>query len=114
IFHAGLRDREHESILLRDFLLRVAQAAQPFGTRAFHELEVVGVIDDAATVGVFPVDACAPGEYFLLACGHRSASNRGMVPPARSGTLSPKCRWALRVAMRPRAVRIRNPCWIRN
>src|SRR6185436_4170217 len=41
VFHAGLRHGEYEAILVGDFPLRVPETAQPFGARAFHELEVV-------------------------------------------------------------------------
>jgi hypothetical protein len=33
------------------------ETAQPLGAGALEELQVVGVIDDATRVGVFPIDA---------------------------------------------------------
>src|SRR5256886_4104725 len=42
-----------------------------FRSRALEEAQVVGVIDDAAAVGVLPVDARRPAEH-----AHRGSSNR--------------------------------------
>jgi len=38
-------------------LLADAERAQPFGARAFAELQVVGVVHDAAGIGVLVIDA---------------------------------------------------------
>ena len=56
--------------------------AQPLGARALEEAQVVGVVDDAAAVGVFPVDACRPGER-----AHRASSNScRLAPRARAAS----------------------------
>src|SRR5262249_46103177 len=99
--------REKDARLARELELRMAVRAQPLGARALEEAQVIGVIDDGAAVGIFPINPCRPGEH-----AHRSASNSGSVA-ARSGGLMPKCRYDARVTIRPRAVRIRNPCWMR-
>ena len=54
--------------------LVVADRAQPFAATAFEKLEVVGVIDDAASVGVFVVNANGERESVrLLFVFHGSA-----------------------------------------
>ena len=73
-----------------------------------EKAQVVGVVDHAAPIGIFPVHARWPDEIAQV-----PSPNSGRLAAARSGILSPKCCQALRVAMRPRAVRARNPCWIR-
>src|SRR5215472_1110844 len=99
---------EEDAGLARELELRMALCAQPFGARALEEAQVIGVIHDRAAVGILPVHPSWPGKH-----AHRSASNSGSVL-ARSGGLMPKCRYEARVTMRPRAVRTRNPCWMRN
>ena len=112
---AGLRystltdgDRKEHSRVARQLALHDAVLAQPLGARALEETQVVGVVDDAAGVGVLPVDTRLPAEG-----AHPLSPNSGRLAAARSGTLRPKCCQVRRVAMRPRAVRIRKPCWIR-
>ena len=106
-----------------------AGCAQPFGARAFEEMQVARVVDDAAGVGVFPVDAHRPGEEGT-GIGRRSGEiARRVMPSPRSSACSlleqvvgrpdaPRRLQAempprLAVTMRPRAVRMRKPCWIR-
>src|SRR6516225_3396761 len=101
--HHGKEDAR----LARELELRMTLCAQPLGARALEEAQVIGVIDDGTAVGILPVHARWPGEH-----AHRSPSNSGSVA-ARSGGLMPKCRYEARVTMRPRAVRTRNPCWMR-
>ena len=55
-------DNEHRVVLFQQFLLAHVDGAQPFGTRAFEEFQVICVIDDAAGVGVFIVDTYVPGK----------------------------------------------------
>ena len=43
-------------------LLLDALRAQPLGARALEKTQITGMIDHAAGVGVFPVDADGPGE----------------------------------------------------
>ena len=62
-------------------------AAQPFGARALHELEVVRVVHDAAGIGVFPVDPHRPDEFVHFAATQSLASNNGRLRLARSGIL---------------------------
>jgi hypothetical protein len=50
-----------------------AQRAQPLGARALEELQVVCIEDDAAGIGVFPIDAYRPGKD---AAGRRSCSSQ--------------------------------------
>src|SRR5215469_7157060 len=108
VVHLHAHDHEQQSLALRQLLLRVPVRAQPLGARALEVAQVVGVVDDGAAVGVFPVNACRPGENT-----HRSPSNSGN-GVARSGGFRPKCRYEARVTMRPRAVRTRYPCCMRN
>ena len=76
---------------LRELALRMPERAQPFGARALHELEVVGVVDDAAAIGVFPVDARAPGEVppLRVTARPRTAAAGAARAPA---PCRPKCR----------------------
>src|SRR3984957_1613117 len=101
-------DAEEDARICRQRRLRVAEGAQPLGARAFEEAQVVGVVDDRPAVRVLPVDTRAPCEH-----PHCGSSNSCRVALTRSGALRPKCRYAVRVTMRPRAVRIRKPCWMR-
>src|SRR5258705_7851151 len=109
IADADLNHREHHARLGGERGLRMTAGAQPFGARTLEKAQVIGVVDDPAPIGVLPVDPRRPDE-----AAHEFSPNRGRFAAARSGTFSPKCCQALRVAMRPRAVRARNPCWIRN
>src|SRR5687768_14045997 len=57
VVHLNFDDGEHKPELFGELLLGVTQRAQPLGSRALHELEVVGVVNDASAIGVFPIDA---------------------------------------------------------
>ncbi len=57
-----LADHEHDAVRLAQFHLIHAAAAQPFGARAFEEMQISRVIDDAAGVGIFPINAHRPGK----------------------------------------------------
>ena len=48
---------EYDPVRALEFRQRHAHGGQPLGARAFHELEVVGVVDDAGSVGVLVVNA---------------------------------------------------------
>ena len=70
---AGLREvdfdavhDEHDAVLALDGGEVEAQRREPFGARALHELEIVGVVDDAGGVGVLVVNA--DGEAKGLVC----------------------------------------------
>ena len=105
-----LDHREHDARLVRAApTARCPKRAQPFRAGALEELEVVGVVDDAAAVRIFPVDARRPEK---LASPRRPRTAAGSPRGARalSGRSAGR---RVRVAMRPRAVRIRKPCWIR-
>ena len=54
--------REHQVVALSQQLLFPTAGAQPFAARALHESQVLRVIDHAAGIGVFPVDARREGE----------------------------------------------------
>ena len=62
VLEARLDDDEHAAGLVAQRLLVHAERAQPFGAGALEELDVVGVVDDAAGVRVFPVDAHGQSE----------------------------------------------------
>ena len=50
----------------------VADLAHPFGAAALEELQVIGVIDDAAGIGILVIDANGDGEgVWLLLMFHR-------------------------------------------
>src|SRR6266496_4654241 len=101
---------EHDAMLALDRREVEPQRGEPFGARAFHELEIVRVIDDACRIGVLIIDADGKAKGFagLHSEGKRSAAAPGV------GGVSPKCRYDNAVATRPREVRWRKPCWIRN
>ena len=63
---------EGEPAVAQHLGLGMPERAQPFRAGAFQELEVIGVVDDAAAVRVFPVHACPPGEL-----AHRPSSKSG-------------------------------------
>jgi hypothetical protein len=57
VFDADAAHDEGDPRVAQQLRLLMADLAQPFGAAAFEELQIVGVIDDAAGVGVFVVDA---------------------------------------------------------
>jgi len=60
--HLHRAHREDHPVLGAHALLAVAQRTHPFGPGPFHEGHVAGVVDHAASVGIFPVNACRPTE----------------------------------------------------
>src|SRR5690606_11272071 len=109
--------------------LVVPHRAQPLAARTLEERQVLRVVDHAAGIGIFPVDADGVAEHQLRP-GMRGMGNEGsarlMVAQNSDGLpfpipdspfpplgFSPRCRYAFGVAIRPRAVRTRKPCWIR-
>ena len=56
VFERGVYDHEHDAFLNGERVLLEAERAQPFGARALHEAQVVGVIDNPRGVGVFVID----------------------------------------------------------
>src|SRR6185312_3689746 len=100
--------REHNTGLLGERMLRIAERPQPLRARALQEAQIVRIIDYPAPVGVFPVYTGRPGED-----AHWPSSKSDSGAAARSGALTPKCKYEARLTMRPRAVRTRNPCWMR-
>src|SRR5690606_39862395 len=101
-------------------LLALAQRARPLTARALEEGAVLRVVDHAAGVGIFPVDAYRMDERFHTGTRDSGLGTRQSSPPesrvpspgSRLGA-SPRWVYAFAVAMRPLAVRTRNPCWIR-
>ena len=111
-------DDEHDAVLALERGQREAQRLQPFGARAFHELEVVGVVDDAGGVGVLVVNADGEAEgqesipvdrrcalppqgamrpwggpaVAWRPCGAHSLGNRSLAAPGTGGA-RPKCRY---------------------
>src|SRR5215472_5185600 len=59
--------RKEDARLARELELRMAVRAQPLGARALEEAQVIGVIDDGAAVGIFPINPGRPGKH-----AHRS------------------------------------------
>src|SRR5512147_106368 len=57
-----VRHDELQSKLIEQALLPITRCPQPFGARAFEELEIVRVVDNAAGIRVLVVDADLPGE----------------------------------------------------
>src|SRR6185437_10463059 len=100
--------REYDTGLPGENLLGVAERSQPLRAGPLQEAQIVRIIDYPTSIGIFPVYTGGPGED-----AHRSSSKSDSGVAARSGALSPKCRYEARVTMRPRAVRTRNPCWMR-
>src|SRR4029453_15598828 len=68
------------------------QGAQPFGAGPLEELQVVGIEDDAAGVGVFPIDANGELE------GHRQVKRA-----CSRATVSCKCAMELAVEKRTKS-----------
>jgi hypothetical protein len=57
VLDADAANDEGNSRIAQQLGLLMADRAQPFGTAALEELQVIGVIDDAAGIGVFVVNA---------------------------------------------------------
>jgi hypothetical protein len=55
--HLRIGHDKHAFARLAHVFLLETQGGQPFGAGALHELQVVAVENDAASVGVFPVNA---------------------------------------------------------
>ena len=69
---AGLARDEDDACIGRQLRLIVADLAHPFGAAALEELQVIGVIDDAAGIGILVIDANGDGEgVWLLLMFHR-------------------------------------------
>jgi hypothetical protein len=68
---------------------RKPKRREPFGSRSFHELEVIGVVDDAGRVGVFVIDAHGKRERGLAAQLRHSLGKRSAAAPGTGGA-SPK------------------------
>src|SRR6185437_11318224 len=97
--------RKHHAGVERQRTLRDAARAQPFAARALEEAQVVCIVNDAARIGILPVDPGLPAEG-----AQASSPNSGRLAAARSGIGRPKCCQARRAAIRPLAVRVMNPC----
>src|ERR1700733_5400171 len=91
-------------------LLIDPHCTQPIGSATFHELQIVRVVHHAAHVRILVVHrvcvgvARRRGHYWLSRNSGRFRSR------SMAGAAKPKCAYAARVATRPRAVRIKNPC----
>ncbi len=96
--------RKQDARVERQRPLRHAAGAQPLGASALEEAQIVRIVNDAAGVGVLPVDARVPHEDAQI-----PSPNSDRLDAARSGILRPKCCHASRVATRPRAVRATSP-----
>src|SRR2546427_8054634 len=78
---------------------------EKLAARALHEREVLGVEHDTAGVGVLEVHPDRNPEWALQWSDSRSR--------AAAGATMPKWRYAESVAVRPRSVLCREPCWMR-
>src|SRR5205807_1084652 len=87
LVHRETHHREHDAAITGELQLRMSPRAQPLGARALEKAQVVGVVDDAAAVGVLPVDARRPAKH-----AHRGSSNSCSVAAPRSGGLRPTSR----------------------
>src|ERR1700683_1753175 len=87
VVHAQTHHGKHDAAVTRQLPLRVPLRAQPLGAGTLKEAQVIGVIDDATAVGVFPIDPRRPGK-----AAHRGSSNSCRVAAARSGAFRPRCR----------------------
>ena len=102
-FQRDTRHRKLQLPLPTQSMLIYAQLAQPVGTAALHEIQVVCVVNHPAGIRILPVDTETAGKVRQIL--HWNNGMFGSRSPP--GGVSPKCRYACRVAMRPRAVRIR-------
>ena len=94
--------------------------AQHLGARPLGEAQVVGVVDDAAGVGVLVVDAdaatmdAAVAHALRIGSRHRRPRPAGRAAPAARGCRQAEIAVAARGrAARPRGVRCSRPCCIR-
>ena len=96
------------------------EAAQHLGPRPLGELQVVGVVDDAAGIGVLVVDPQRQAMDAGLDPAGSAVGAVGLIEqPGLAGRLagggsSRRCRQASRVSSRPRGVRCSRPCCSRN
>ena len=60
--HLRTMHGERDAVFALELCQREAQRIEPFGARAFHETQIVRVIDDACGIGVFVIDANEEGE----------------------------------------------------
>src|SRR6185437_4939950 len=107
-------DDQRHAVAPREPLVVEAQVAQPFGARALEELAVLGVVHDAARIGILVVHAdwTRIGEELGLHARPRgdaahgaaspgpAGSKRSRAPPGR-GSARTRWRQASAVAMRP-------------
>ena len=100
----GRRTRRRARARMRQ---RKAERRQPLGARALHELEVVGVVDDAGGVGVLVVNADGKRKGCRLSLGGRGPRRLRSAASGRSGGTT--ARWRCGRA----SVRCRKPCWMR-
>ena len=59
--------REHQTVVFAQEFLSVPQRAHPFAARALEEGQVLRVVDHAAGVGIFPVNADVVDEWLVHA-----------------------------------------------
>ena len=84
---AAMHD-EHDAVFTLEGGERESERGQPFGARALHELQVVGVVDDAGGIGILVVNAdrearrVAPVRSFA---GKRSAAAAAAAASGRNG-----------------------------
>ena len=86
------------------------RAAQHLGPRPLGELQIVGVVDDAAGIGVLVVDPDLECRCGRLRVGGSGPSNSQGCGDASRGGSRPRWRQARRVRRRPRGVRCSRPC----
>ncbi len=84
---AAMHD-EDDAVLALEGCQREAEGCQPLGARAFHELQVVGIVNDSGGVGILVVNA--NGEPEGLRAGH--SPGKSVPTPPAAGGVRPKWR----------------------
>ena len=77
-------DDEHHAMRGLELREAEAQRREPFGAGAFHELEIVRVVDDAGGVGVLVVNAERKAKGFRVRDAARGARSRPVAALRRS------------------------------
>ena len=66
IIHVQRPHCEQQPPVAQQRVLLEAARTQPFGSGAFHELQVIGVVDHAATISIFVINPDGPDKGFHL------------------------------------------------
>ena len=78
---------KEDPFALSQIVLFIAQRAQPFGAAPFHEAQIIGVKDHAASVRVLVIDTHRPVEGrpgIVTGCGHAVGQSDGLAQKAES------------------------------